>query len=109
MTSSPEGSFPGGVLIEGNYLDFATNYSLGGYVSRKKVRDPNYRPDHENHESYLGFGILGSCIVGKAIIRHNIVRNMNARGIVFQDKRHFNATLFFQKRCQCRTTGATRR
>ena len=81
----PEGSFPGGVIIEGNYLDFATNYSLGGYVSRKKVLDPNYRPDHENHESYLGFGILGSCIVGKAIIRDNIVRNMNARGIVFQD------------------------
>jgi predicted transcriptional regulator len=81
----PEGSFPGGVIIEGNYLDFATNYSLGGYVSRKKVLDPNYRPDHINHESYLGFGILGSCIVRKAIIKDNIVRNMNARGIVFQD------------------------
>jgi hypothetical protein len=80
-----DGCFPGGVIIEGNYLDFALNYSLGGYVSRKKVLDPNYRPDHSNHESYLGFGILVNIILGKAIIRDNIIRNMNAKGIVVQD------------------------
>ena len=81
----PEGSFPGGIVIEGNYLDFALSYTLGGFVPRKKVLDPNYRPDHKNHESYLGFGILVNVILGKAIIKDNIIRNMNARGIIVQD------------------------
>jgi len=79
------GGFPGGAVIEGNYLDFATSYILGGSISRKKVSDPNYRPDHDNHENYIGFGILVNNNLGKVIIRDNVVRNMNARGIVVQD------------------------
>jgi hypothetical protein len=79
------GGFPGGAVIEGNYLDFARSYTRGGFISRKKVWDPNYRPDHDNHENYLGIGILVRNTLGKVIIRDNVVRNMNARGIVVQD------------------------
>jgi len=81
----PSSGFPGGAVIEGNYLDFATSYARGGYISRKKLTDPIYRPDHDNHESYLGFGILVHNNLGKVIIRDNVVQNMNARGIVVQD------------------------
>ena len=79
------GSFPGGAIIEGNYLDFALEYTIGGFIPRKKVLDPNYRPDHANHESYLGFGVLVNWNLGKVIIRNNVIRNMNAKGIVIQD------------------------
>jgi predicted transcriptional regulator len=79
-------SFAGGVLIEGNYLNFATSYSLGGFVSRKGLEtDPNYRPDLENHESYCGIGIIINNNVGEVIVRGNVVRNMNSRGILVND------------------------
>jgi hypothetical protein len=80
-----KGQFPGGVLIEGNYLDFAFWYIEGGFLPRSKVMDPEYRPDHEKHESYVGFGILIHNILGKVVISNNVVRNMNTRGIVLQD------------------------
>ena len=82
---SDKGQFPGGVLIEGNYLDFAFWYIEGGYLPRSKVLDPEYRPDLEKHESYVGFGILVHNILGKVVISNNVVRNMNTRGIVLQD------------------------
>lgn len=82
---SDKGQFPGGVLIEGNYLDFALNYIAGGYLPRTKLLDPEYRPDLEKHESYLGYGILIHNILGKVVISNNVVRNMNTRGIVLQD------------------------
>jgi len=81
----PNGGFPGGTVIEGNYLDFATSYTRGGSISRKRLTDPNFRPDHDNHENYLGFGIIVNNNLGKVIIRNNVVRNMNARGIAVQD------------------------
>jgi hypothetical protein len=79
------GSFPGGVIIQGNYLDFALNYNLGGFITRSKFLDPNYRPDQKNHENYLGFGIIVSGSLGLVSIRNNIVQNMNAKGIVMHD------------------------
>ncbi len=80
-----KGQFPGGVLIEGNYLDFALWYIEGGYLPRRKVMDPDYRPDLEKHDSYFGVGILVNRVLGKVVIRDNFVRNMNARGILVQD------------------------
>jgi hypothetical protein len=81
------GGFPGGVRIEGNYLDFALSYGPLSRSSRSNDRaeDPIYRPDLTKHDCYLGFGIdiLDAC--GKVIIEYNIVRNMNARGIVASD------------------------
>jgi predicted transcriptional regulator len=79
------GGFPGGAVIEGNYLDFALTYELGGFIPRKKVSDPNYRPDHKDHETYTGTGILVNNMLGKVVIRDNDIRNMNAKGIVVQD------------------------
>jgi hypothetical protein len=80
-----EGCFPGGAIIEGNYLDFALKITLGGYIPRKKGEDPNYRPRHTNHENYHGIGILAFGNLGRVRIRDNIVRNMNARGISVHD------------------------
>jgi len=79
-------SFTGGVLIEGNYLDFALDHSQGGFVSRRGLEtDPNYRPDLENHESYCGIGILLNNNVGEVIVRGNVVKNMNSKGIFIMD------------------------
>jgi predicted transcriptional regulator len=84
--SREHGGFPGGVVIEGNYLDFALSYSTGGFVSRKGLEtDPNYRPDLEKHESYCGVGIVLNRNLGEVIVRDNIIRNMNSRGIMIQD------------------------
>ena len=81
------GGFPGGVRIEGNYLDFATSY---GPVERSlrinaRADDPNYRPDLKETYSYIAFGIDIFNASGEVIIENNIVRNMNARGIVIGD------------------------
>ena len=76
-----KGGFPGGVLIEGNYLDFALSYARGGFLSINEVTNPNYRPDLKNHDSYIGIGIVLNRNLGKVIVRNNIVRNMNSKGI----------------------------
>ncbi len=47
--------------------------------------DPEYRPDLEQRESYLGVGVLVNSVLGKVVIRDNVVRNMNGRGILVQD------------------------
>lgn len=78
----PSGGFAEGVLIEGNYLDFATSYVGVGYLPRDgKELDPRYRPDLENHESYIGIGIVVNDSLGEVVIRNNVVRNMNWMGI----------------------------
>jgi len=80
------GGFPGDIVIEGNYFDFALSYLVGGFYTRKGVEtDPNYRPDLKNHESYCGTGICLNFNIGKVIVRDNIVRNMNSRGILIMD------------------------
>jgi len=76
-----KGGFPGGAVIEGNYLDFALSYARGGFLSTNEVTNPNYRPDLKNHESYIGIGIVLNHNLGKIIVRNNIVRNMNSKGI----------------------------
>ena len=81
------GGFPGGVRIEGNYLDFHLAYGVVGNLARVNYRaeDPNFRPDLTKHNCYLGFGIDIFYACGKVIIENNIVRNLNARGIVAAD------------------------
>lgn len=80
-----QGGFPGGVLIEGNYLDFSTWQKVGGYIPQRKENDPEFRPNHDNHETYIGNGIMVMNNLGNVVIRDNIVHNMNARGILVQD------------------------
>jgi len=77
--------FPGGVRIEGNYLDFALYYGPSGRIARWGADDPNYRPDLTEHNNYAGFGIDIFNACGKVIIENNIVRNINARAIVAAD------------------------
>jgi hypothetical protein len=79
-------SFSGGVMIEGNYLDFATDHSRGGFMPQKGLEyDPNYRPDLRSHESYCGIGMIINGNVGEVIVRENVVRNMNSKGIFIND------------------------
>jgi hypothetical protein len=88
ISGSPrvQSGFPGGVVIEGNYLDFALSYGQSGFLPRRDLeKDPNYRPDLEKHESYCGMGVVLQRNIGEVIVRNNNIRNMNARGIVVQD------------------------
>ncbi len=80
------GGFPGGVMIEENYLDFALSYARGGFVTNKGLeREPHYRPDLQNHETPVCIGINICRNLGKVIVRDNVIRNMNARGILVFD------------------------
>jgi hypothetical protein len=81
-----ETSFPGGVILEGNYLDFALSYEKGGFLDYDGLQsNPEYRPELLNHELGIcvGLNIHGNC--GKVIVRDNIIRNMNSRGILTFD------------------------
>jgi predicted transcriptional regulator len=80
------GGFPDGILIEDNYLDFAVSYIRGGFITKDgKELDPRYRPDLQNHEAPICVGMNICRNVGKVIVRNNVVRNMNARGILVFD------------------------
>lgn len=80
------GGFPEGVVIEENYLDFALSYARGGFVTNKGLeREPDYRPDLQNHETPICIGINICRNLGKVIVRNNVIRNMNARGILVFD------------------------
>ena len=76
-----EGICPGGVVIEGNYLDFATSFILGGYYFSDDLDDPNYRPELSNHYNYVGIGIVIRMNLGEVIVKDNIIRNINAKAI----------------------------
>lgn len=75
------GAFPGGVTIEGNYLDYALNHLYGGYFPPGLKGDPYYRPDLLNHEYYSGLGIYVRDAAGRVAIERNKLYNMNARAI----------------------------
>ena len=73
----------GGVLIEGNYIDFASGIHARGVLSRGGLEDdPEYRPDLLNHEYFASIGIgLYDCS-GKVIVQNNVIRNVSGRGII---------------------------
>ena len=80
------GGFPGGILVEDNYLDFALSYARGGFITNKGLEnEPGYRPDLRNHGASICIGINICRNLGKVIVRNNIIRNMNARGILVFD------------------------
>ena len=71
-----------GVLVEGNYVDFATGGLNRGMISRGGLEDdPEYRPNLFNHEYFASFGIVVNRCSGRIVIKNNIVKNFNARGI----------------------------
>ena len=80
--------FMDGIEIKGNHLDFAYGSAspLASYLPiGPSEKNPEYRPDLFNHESYIGIGINVLNISGKVVIENNTIRNMNARGICAQD------------------------
>jgi predicted transcriptional regulator len=77
-----EGVGPDGVLIEGNYIDLGAGGFSRGILSRGGLEDkPEYRPDLFNHEYFIGFGIAVNACSGSVVIKNNVVRNANGRGI----------------------------
>jgi predicted transcriptional regulator len=84
--SREKGGFPGGLHIEGNYIDFAEIPAWAGYIERKGLEtNPDYRPDLLNHESSIDIGILVNRSLGNVLIRNNVIRNMSSKGIHVQD------------------------
>jgi len=83
--SAFRGAAPGGVLIEENYLDFALSFARGFTTTKGLERNPDYRPDLKNHEAPICIGINLNRNLGKVIVRNNVIRNMNARGILSFD------------------------
>jgi len=82
------GGFPGGILVEDNYLDFSLSYARGGFITNKGLEnEPGYRPDLRNHGASMCVGINIFRNLGKVIVRNNVIRNMNARGILVFDNR----------------------
>jgi predicted transcriptional regulator len=80
------GGFPGGILIEENYLDFALSYVRGGFITHDgRERDSTYRHNLQNHEAPICLGMNICRNLGKVIVRNNIIRNMNSRGIYVFD------------------------
>jgi len=72
----------GGLLVEGNYIDLASQGMWRGSINRGgREEDPEYRPDLFNHEYFVGFGIAVNDCSGKVEIKNNVVRNVNGRGI----------------------------
>jgi len=79
-----ENCFRGGVIIDGNYIDFSSPLLsiADGHVSRGGLEeDPEYRPNLLDHEYFVTFGITTWNLPGSVGIENNIVRNANARGI----------------------------
>lgn len=80
------GHFPGGIIIEGNLLDFATSFSFNQYQDRRdQPNEPSYRPDVSDYGNYRGHGIHVDLCVGEAIVRDNVIKNMNSRGVLVCD------------------------
>jgi predicted transcriptional regulator len=73
--------FPGGVVIEGNYMDFALDHLYGGHVMTWAFEDPYYRPNPKVHEYYNGFGVYVRDVYGDVRVVGNTVQNMSARAI----------------------------
>lgn len=77
--------YPEGVLVEGNYLDFALSpLRRGSPSSHDMWSDPNYYPNLHD-EYYCGVGMFAAHLEGKVSIKKNVVRNMNAAGINVSD------------------------
>ncbi|UCD45202.1 MAG: right-handed parallel beta-helix repeat-containing protein [Candidatus Bathyarchaeota archaeon] len=77
--------YPGGVVIEGNHLDFALSHLQGGHVSPGNIwDDPEYRPDLFD-EYYIGMGIGVINVGGEVLIQDNTVRNTNSVGVSVAD------------------------
>jgi len=77
--------YPGRVILDRNYLDFALSYLRGGYLPRSvEWEDPVHHPNLHG-EYYLGAGIFVNHVEGHVLIQDNVVKNMNTLGINASD------------------------
>lgn len=81
------GSFPGGIIIEDNWMHFAWGgRDQSGYISSGVLEvDPEYRPNLLNHEYYIGMGIVIDMAGGPVNIERNWIWYTNSRGIAVLD------------------------
>jgi len=98
--------FPGGYLIEGNYLDFALSRRREVIVHPGRARDPDWRPDLVNHEYYAGLGIYITHASGKVIIVNNVIRNLNGRAITALDNKASAEVKIKNNKIVCRIIGS---
>ena len=80
-------NFPGGIVIEDNYLDFSNNpvESLANNLTQvSRHYDDNVQPGHA-HQYYIGMGVNVLNMSGEIIIEKNTIKNMNARAISVTD------------------------
>ena len=77
--------YPGKVVIEGNYIDFALSYIRGGYIPRSvQWDDLAYHPNLVE-EYYPGAGVFINHVEGFVKVQDNVIKNMNALGINASD------------------------
>jgi len=78
-----EKNFIGGVLIEGNYIDFLRKVAEDAPFSflPETSNQLTVKPDLVSHEYYIGIGINVVNLSIKLEIKNNTIRNMNASGI----------------------------
>jgi len=94
VAGEEEGCFPGNVIIKGNYLDFGTNYLLGGFRPRTGLENnPDFRPNLLSHENCNSFGIIVKQILGQVRIENNEVRNINYLSIWAMDNKESSEVL----------------
>jgi predicted transcriptional regulator len=77
------GGFPGGVLIEGNYIDLADGKPYGGALDLTgEKQNPEYRPNLPEHDGFISIGLTLNNNLGKIVVRNNTIRNANSKGIL---------------------------
>lgn len=80
------GGFSGGVIIEGNYIDLASGKPYGGALDfTGEKQDPEYRPNLPEHEGCISVGMTLNRNLGKVVVRNNVIRNTNSKGILIAD------------------------
>lgn len=73
--------FPGGVNVEGNYIDFATEHLFGGYLLLESMKGPDGKPDCVNHKYFSSYCVYIRDVPGNIRVANNTFKNMTARAI----------------------------
>ena len=75
-----------GVLIQGNYFDFAKSQNEAGTSGQLNIREERTNQNQQtSYEQYLGTGIHVNNLSCRVDIKGNTIRNMNARGVSVAD------------------------
>ncbi len=75
------GNFPGGVEINGNYIDLAESYAYGGFHQPGLRTDETYRPNIIDHTYWSSSGITVRDVSGSVKVTNNEIRHFTSCGI----------------------------